>query len=65
MARSIKPLATPSLDLRITPALLGEAVRARRTQSGLTLHDAARLLAAASVRLAKSWLPVATSVAAT
>ncbi|WP_460881292.1 helix-turn-helix domain-containing protein [Pseudaeromonas pectinilytica] len=53
MARSIKPLATPSLDLRITPALLGEAVRARRTQTGLTLHDAAALCGVARDTLMK------------
>jgi transcriptional regulator with XRE-family HTH domain len=43
MGRQIKSLPTPNLNQNITPRLLGQAVRARRTQSGLRLEDAAAL----------------------
>jgi transcriptional regulator with XRE-family HTH domain len=53
MSRSIKIVATPALDRPLTPALLGEAIRARRTQSGLTLSDAAALCGLAKDTLMK------------
>lgn len=53
MTRSIKVAATPALDLPLTPTLLGDAVRARRTQSGLTLPDAAALCGVAKDTLMK------------
>lgn len=60
MARSIKTMATPELDGQLTPALLGEAIRARRTQSGLTLSDAAALCGLAKDTLMKVEHGVAT-----
>ena len=60
MARSVKTLATPELDGRLTPALLGEAIRARRTQSGLTLSEAAALCGLAKDTLMKVEHGVAT-----
>ncbi len=54
MSRSIKIVATPALDRPLTPALLGEAIRARRTQSGLTLSDAAALCGLAKDTLMKA-----------
>lgn len=41
--KQIKTLNTPDLTQRLTPELLGQAVKARRTQSGLRLEDAAAL----------------------
>lgn len=43
MGRQIKVLSTPNLSQRLTPQLLGLAIRARRTQSRLRLEDAAAL----------------------
>lgn len=43
MAKQIKPLLSPDVNQRITPELLGKAIRARRTQSQLRLEDAAAL----------------------
>lgn len=42
MKKLIK-LKNPPLDQTLTPSLLGEAIKARRTQSGLRLEDAAAL----------------------
>lgn len=53
MARQVKALPTPALDGKLSATLLGEAVRARRTQSGLTLHDAAALCGVARDTLMK------------
>lgn len=43
MAKQIKVHPTPDLNQRLTPELLGLAIRARRTQSKLRLEDAAAL----------------------
>lgn len=51
MGRQIKSLPTPDLNQNITPELLGQAVRARRTQSGLRLEDAAALCGVAKQTL--------------
>lgn len=42
MKKLIK-LEKPSLDQTLTASLLGQAIKARRTQSGLRLEDAAAL----------------------
>lgn len=41
--KQVKKLDTPDLTKIITPALLGQAIKARRTQSKLRLEDAAAL----------------------
>ena len=43
MPKQIKVHSTPDLNQRLTPELLGGAIRARRTQSKLRLEDAAAL----------------------
>lgn len=43
MAKQIKTHKTPNLSQALTPELLGQAIRARRTQSQLRLEDAAML----------------------
>ena len=43
MSKKIITLATPDLSQNLTAKLLGEAVRARRTQSNLRQEDAAAL----------------------
>jgi transcriptional regulator with XRE-family HTH domain len=43
MAKQIKVYPTPDLSQRLTPELLGLAIKARRTQSKLRLEDAAAL----------------------
>ncbi|MBX9586362.1 MAG: helix-turn-helix domain-containing protein [Gammaproteobacteria bacterium] len=43
MARRIKKLPTPDLSQPVGPKLLGEAIKAKRTQSNLRLEDAAAL----------------------
>lgn len=43
MGKRIKALPTPDLNANITAALLGQAIRARRTQSQLRLEDTAAL----------------------
>lgn len=43
MAKKIKRHPAPDLSQRLTPDLLGKAIRARRTQSMLSLEDAAAL----------------------
>ncbi len=51
MTKRIKPLNTPDLTVDLTPALLGNAIRARRTQSQLRLEDAAMLCGVAKQTL--------------
>lgn len=51
MVKLIKQMATPDLSQNITPELLGQAVRARRTQSNLRLEDAAALCGVAKQTL--------------
>ncbi len=41
MAKQIKKLKTPNLQQPLTMKLLGEIIKARRTQSDLRLEDAA------------------------
>lgn len=43
MAKLIKQLQTPDLNQKLTPAFLGQVVKARRTQSELRQEDAAAL----------------------
>lgn len=43
MAKQIKKTDTPDLNQTLTPALLGQAIKARRTQSKLRMEDAAAL----------------------
>ena len=41
--KQIKQIATPNLNQTLTAELLGQAIKARRTQSNLRLEDAAAL----------------------
>ena len=41
MAKQISAISTPDLRQTFTPELLGQAIKARRTQSNLRLEDAA------------------------
>ncbi len=43
MAKQIKKIKTPNLQQPLTAELLGEVIKARRTQSELRLEDAAAL----------------------
>lgn len=43
MTKQIKKIKTPDLKQVLTPSLLGEAIKARRTQSKLRIEDAAAL----------------------
>ena len=43
MAKQIVALPTPNLKQRFSAELLGQAIKARRTQSNLRLEDAAAL----------------------
>lgn len=51
MTKQIKKFQTPDLNQKITPKLLGQAIRARRTQSRLRLEDAAALCGVAKQTL--------------
>ena len=51
MAKKIKKLPTPNLDQPITAELLGQAIKAKRTQSDLRLEDAASLCGVAKQTL--------------
>lgn len=51
--RQVKALPTPALDAPLTAELLGKAIKARRTQSGLRLEDAAALCGVAKQTLMK------------
>lgn len=51
MAKSIKAIPTPDLNQNLTAELLGQAIRARRTQSNLRLEDAAALCGVAKQTL--------------
>lgn len=51
MPKHIKMLPTPDLNQPFTLKLLGEAIRARRTQSQLRLEDAAALCGVAKQTL--------------
>ncbi len=52
MAKTVKYHKTPDLSQRITPELLGESIRAKRSQSKLKLSDAAALCGVAKQTLA-------------
>ena len=45
--KQIKKINTPDLHQLLTPELLGQAIKARRTQSNLRLEDAAALCSVA------------------
>ncbi len=51
MAKRIIKLPTPDLSQPLRPKLLGEAIKARRTQSNLRLEDAAALCGVAKQTL--------------
>lgn len=53
MARPLTPLPTPQQSGALTPELLGQFIRAKRTQSGLRIDDAAALLGVAKDTLSK------------
>jgi transcriptional regulator with XRE-family HTH domain len=53
MAKRIKILPTPDLSQPLSPELLGQAIKARRTQSKLRLKDAAALCYVAKDTLMK------------
>ena len=49
--KQIKQIATPNLNQTLTAELLGQAIKARRTQSNLRLEDAAALCGVAKQTL--------------
>ncbi|MGD9592933.1 MAG: helix-turn-helix domain-containing protein [Candidatus Berkiella sp.] len=51
MSKHIKAMPTPDLNQNFSPALLGRAVKARRTQSQLRIEDAAALCGVAKQTL--------------
>ncbi len=51
MTKQVKAIPTPDLNQSLTLTLLGQAVRARRTQSNLRLEDAALLCGVAKETL--------------
>lgn len=53
MAKHIKKLETPNLLQPLTAKLIGEIIKARRTQSDLRLEDAAALCGVAKDTLMK------------
>ncbi len=53
MVKHIKKLETPELKQPVTASLLGQAIKARRTQSNLRLEDAAALCGVAKQTLMK------------
>lgn len=53
MARPLTPLPTPQQSGALTPEMLGQFIRAKRTQSGLRIDDAAALLGVAKDTLSK------------
>lgn len=53
MPRTIKPIATPVQPGPLNAATLGQFVRARRTQAGLGIHQAAAFCGVAVDTLAK------------
>ncbi|MFI0398457.1 MAG: helix-turn-helix domain-containing protein [Thiolinea sp.] len=53
MAGKIKPISTPQANGFITMQLLGQYVKARRTQAGLRIDDAALLCGVAKDTLSK------------
>jgi transcriptional regulator with XRE-family HTH domain len=53
MAKKVKKVSTPKINGPLTSELLGEFVRAKRTQSDLRLEDAALLCGVAKETLSK------------
>ena len=53
MAKKVKPIDTPNANGPLTAQLLGQYVRARRTQANLRLEDAALLCQVAKDTLSK------------
>ena len=53
MARRLTVFPTPDLTRTFTPELLGQIVRAKRTQAGLRIDTAAALLGVAKDTLSK------------
>lgn len=51
MAKRVKQSTTPNLNQAVTASLLGQAIRAKRTQSNLRLEDAAALCGVAKQTL--------------
>lgn len=51
MSKKVTVVATPDLEASISPALIGNAIRAKRTQSQLRLEDAAALCGVAKQTL--------------
>lgn len=51
MSKNIKQLITPNLNQPLSAKLLGQAIKARRTQSNLRLEDAAALCGVAKQTL--------------
>ncbi len=43
MPKRVKPIPTPKQEGYLTKEILGEFIRARRTQEGLKMHDVAML----------------------
>lgn len=43
MAKNVKKMASPDFNHALTPMLLGQAIKARRTQHKLRIEDAAAL----------------------
>jgi transcriptional regulator with XRE-family HTH domain len=53
MARKVKPLATPIQTGALEAKVLGEFIRARRTQAGMGIHEAAAFCGVAVDTLAR------------
>lgn len=51
MSKKIKAIPTPDFKEQLSPALIGSAIRAKRTQSQLRLEDAAALCGVAKQTL--------------
>lgn len=61
MAKRIKAVPTPDLNANVNSVLLGQAIRAKRTQSQLRLEDAAALCGVSKQTLTNIELGVGTS----
>lgn len=53
MTKTVKPTITPPAQLLTDPETLGHFVRARRTQAGLGIHEAAAFCGVASGTIQK------------
>ncbi len=61
MAKRIKAVPTPDLNANLNIVLLGQAIRAKRTQSQLRLEDAAALCGVSKQTLTNVELGIGTS----